>query len=127
MEFRDKEPNELIFRCKVYDGKDAQGKRLLLDVGMGYFSRARYRDANGVWNNELWDLVTLDNNDQRVYLAERVLDADIPRIRWNQMISPAIVKKRKDGTTNVYMYVRRNRRMEDYYNRVQVTPATEEE
>ena len=127
MDFRDKEPNELIFRCKVYDGKDARGKRCLRDVGMGFFSRSRYRDKNGVWDGELWDLVTLDRNDQRVYLAERVLDADIPRIRWNQMISPAIVKKRKDGTTDVVMNVRRNRRMEDYYNRVQVSLVTEEE
>ena len=126
MDFQDKEPQELIFRCKVYEGKDARGKRRLRDMGMGYFSRSRYRDQNGIWDGELWDLVTMDENEERVYLAERVLDADIPRLRWNQMVSPAIVRKRKDGTTDVVMNVRRNKRMEDFYNRVDVTPVTEE-
>lgn len=124
MDFRDKEPNELIFRCKVVEGE--RGNRRLRDMGMGVFNRARYRDKDGVWDGELWDLVVLDSNDKRVYLAERVLDADIPRLRWNQMISPAIVCKRKDGTTDVVMNVRRNRRMEDYYNRVSIAPIMEE-
>ena len=123
MDFRDKEPNELIFRCKLVEGD--RGNRRLRDMGMGVFNRSRYRDKDGVWDGELWDLVTLDG-DKRIYLAERVLDADIPRLRWNQIISPAIVKKRADGKTDVVMNIRRNRRMEDYYNRVQVSPVTEE-
>ena len=120
----DKQPNELIFRCKLVVGKDKHGNSELRDMGMAYFSRSRYRDQNGVWDGLWWDLVTLDpETDERVILAKKVAHMDIPRVRWNYMISPAIVRPRKDGKTDVVMNIRRNHR----WDRVSVNPVTEEE
>ena len=111
----DRQPNELLFRCKVYENKK------LRDVGMAYFTR--HKDANGIWDGRYWDLVTLDpKTEERVILAEEVEDEDIPRLPWNYMISPAIVRKRKNGVTDVAMNIRRNYR----FDRVTVEPISEE-
>lgn len=108
----DRQPNRLMFRCKVLEGKR------LRDVGMAYF--ARHRNADGVWDGKLWDLVTLDpETDERVILAPKVHDEDIPRLRWNYMVSPAIVRKRKDGGTDIAMNIRRN----PNFDRVTVGPV----
>lgn len=109
----DRQPNELMFRCKIL-----KADKTLQDVGMAFFSR--HRNSDGIWEGELWDLVTLDpETDERVILAPNIYDEDIPRLPWNYMISPAIVRKRKDGGMDIAMNIRRNLR----FDRVTVGPV----
>ena len=87
-------PTEMFFRCFLIDRRG-----FTHDLGLGYFRRAR--DENGMWSRDWWDLQTTDS-----YVVPHIHTEDLPNVKGNQVISPAIIEEKKDGAHEMRCYVR---------------------
>ena len=91
-------PTQMFFICKLLDNRGE-----LQDLGMGYFRRVR--DVQGNWDGKWWNLRTTDSS----YVVPRVHTRDLPRIRRNEVIAPAVIHKLDDGNHEIFCCIRRSR------------------